>query len=337
MRIIYSVRPEPDASPDEAAATWLALMLSGDASSEDEEMLEAWRTANDDNALAWSKVSIVWDYAAGARDEPEIQEMRRKALARPKQRSNWMPTALAASLAIAVIGVGMMTNGFGPGGSGGTQIAMETRDFRTAVGERSDIPLSDGSRMTLNTDSAVHVALSKSERRVELASGEAYFSVAEDKKRPFVVDTAGLTVTALGTRFSVRALDDGDAVALIEGSVRVTRQGSGKPESVVLDAGSVLHDTPTGFVVTRGGAARFASWRSGQLSFEQTPLREAVAEMNRYSDKPITLSTSSLGSTPVTGVFSTDRPDELVTMLTASGAVRSVRQPDGSTLLKPAE
>lgn len=337
MRIIYSVRPEPDATPDEAAATWLSLMLSGDASSEDQEMLEAWRTENEDNALAWSKVSIVWDYSASARDEPEIAAMRRQALARPKQRSNWMPVALAASLAIAVIGVGITSNGFGLGGSGGTQIAMETRDFRTKVGQRSDIPLSDGSTMTLNTDSAVHVALSKSERRIELASGEAYFDVAKDKTRPFVVDTAKLTITALGTRFAVRALDDGATVALVEGSVRVARQGAGTNEAVVLQAGSILRLTPSGFEVTRGDAARLANWRTGRLSFDQTPLAAAVEEMNRYTTKPILLSTPSLGSTPVTGLFATDRPDELVTMLTASGAVHAARQPDGSILLKPAQ
>jgi transmembrane sensor len=340
MRAIYSIRPEADASPDEAAATWFALLLSDDATDLDRRDLDAWRRASDDNALAWAKIATIWDYSAGAEDEPAIMALRREALARPAQRRSWIPAALAASLAITVVGTGVYTSGWVPGllsgEAGPVQLAMETRDVRTAIGQRSNVSLSDGSSITVNTDSAIHVALSKSQRRVDLLNGEAYFRVAKDGARPFVVDASGLTVTAIGTRFSVRTLAEGATVALLDGHVRVERRLDGQLQSVLLDPGSVLRATSTSFTVTHADAKRVASWTTGRLSFDQTPLKIAVDELNRYSATKILLADPSLGSTPVTGLFATDRPEELVTMLAASGRVQSTKRPDGTTVLRSA-
>ncbi|MEJ1961315.1 MAG: FecR domain-containing protein [Gammaproteobacteria bacterium] len=72
----------------------------------------------------------------------------------------------------------------------------------------------DGSAITLNTDSQLRVALTEAERRVDLKQGEAFFEVAKDSTRPFVVEAGRKRVVAVGTKFSVRR--DGDFVEVVD-------------------------------------------------------------------------------------------------------------------------
>jgi transmembrane sensor len=98
-------------------------------------------------------------------------------------------------------------------------------DYRTAIGESQSVLLSDGTRLSLNTDTRVRVAFSAGQRLVNVTAGEAVFDVAKDASRPFVVRAAGSEVVALGTVFSVRLLPQGQgeslAVVLVEGRVEV--------------------------------------------------------------------------------------------------------------------
>ena len=102
---------------------------------------------------------------------------------------------------------------------------VEQAQYRTAIGALQTLPLADGSTLTLSSDSAVAVTLSRRQRRVELVQGEAIFEVAKDGARPFVVDATGSRITAVGTRFAVRRSEDGLRVIVTEGTVedRVAR------------------------------------------------------------------------------------------------------------------
>lgn len=339
MRLIYAIRPEPDAQPDEAAATWLSLLLSGDASDMDREAIETWRAASPENADAWDKVASIWDYSPIEAETPAILRMREAALSRPKQaRRTWFPAAIAASLALAFVGAGLYSGRVIPGqnaGSGGpAQIA--SREIRTAVGQQQQVALEDGSHLTVNTASTVQVAFTATTRKVDLTNGEAFFRVARDPQRPFVVNASGLTVTAVGTQFSVRKMDSEVDVVLVEGHVRV-EQGEGEAaQSTMLKPGQQLRATAAGFDVSPIDAGKSTSWITGTLSFEATPLRDALAELNRYSAHPIVLANPELGTIPVTGRFKTTEPRVLVSMLTASGLVRSAPQADGSLKLQAA-
>src|SRR5262249_47175706 len=96
--------------------------------------------------------------------------------------------------------------------------------YSTPVGGIDNVALADGSRMTLNTDTRIRVALTETERRIELDKGEGFFEVAKDPSRPFVVYAGNKRVVAVGTKFSVRRENDDVEVIVTEGRVRLGQQ-----------------------------------------------------------------------------------------------------------------
>jgi transmembrane sensor len=165
----------------------------------------------------------------------------------------------------------------------------EGQPFSTDVGGREAVALADGSRVTLNTRTRGRAVVNDRRRHFWLEEGEAYFEVAHDPKRPFVITAGKDTITVLGTRFSVRHVDGRTQVTVVEGRVRLdlARPDGGAPalpvvvtrnEAVIAESGSVL-------VIgrTEGEVASELSWRKGQISFDQKTVAEIAAEFNRYN------------------------------------------------------
>ena len=177
------------------------------------------------------------------------------------------------------------------------------RDYSTRVGEQRIVSLADGSRVTLNTGSDLVVENFGKERRVRLERGEVLFDVAHDDRHPFLVEAMGRTVRVLGTSFIVRREAGRLDITLLRGSVAI--EGAGAPV-VRLSPGERFRqladrrpmiDHPPLDVVT--------AWREGDLLLDNTPLREAVHELNRYSSYPIVLGDPALGDLRLNGVFKT--------------------------------
>jgi transmembrane sensor len=183
--------------------------------------------------------------------------------------------------------------------------------YSTQIGALASVPLSDGSHVTLNTDSQIHVAFSAGERVVKLDQGEAFFEVSKDRSRPFVVDMGNKRVTAVGTQFSVRRAGAEIRVLVTDGRVRIDRQdvpsGLGATQVAAgsqarTKGNSVLLDQPEPTQVEQ-----ILSWRTGYLVFHETPLAEAIAEFNRYSSRKIVVDDPALASLRIGGRFrSTD-------------------------------
>src|SRR3546814_2061558 len=93
--------------------------------------------------------------------------------------------------------------------------------YATSVGEIRRVPLADGSIAAINTASAIDVKLDDAARHVRVVEGEAWFQVARDKQRPFVVAAGRARVRAVGTAFSVRRRAGGADVLVTEGEVEV--------------------------------------------------------------------------------------------------------------------
>lgn len=197
-------------------------------------------------------------------------------------------------------------------------------DYRTGVGEQQVVLLDDGTRMTLNTDTRVAVALARSQRVVEVQSGEAVFEVARDPQRAFIVRAGGSEVEALGTTFAVRYIASatpqaapGLAVTLIEGQVAVRPAPAGSDaaaaaqpvlmhagERVLLAAAGAAQPVPPR--VDRPDIARLLAWQRSEAVFDDATLADAVAEMNRYSRTPIVLlDAPTLGGLRVSGLYRT--------------------------------
>jgi transmembrane sensor len=208
--------------------------------------------------------------------------------------------------------------------------------YQTAVGERLDATLPDGSRVTLNTDSRLRVAYDGRERRLVLERGQALFEVAHGQPRPFVVLAAGQRITATGTVFDVRLERDNQVrVTLVEGRVLVRADRPGT-RVTTMQPSEVLLATATAATVAREPEVEHVvSWRNGMLIFENDSLAEAVAEMNRYVRRPIVLEDPGIGRIRVSGAFRTGETDAFIEALELSFPVRVVERRGDAIVLAP--
>jgi transmembrane sensor len=220
---------------------------------------------------------------------------------------------------------------------------FDSNHFRTAIGGLQFVPLADGSRVTLNTDSDLRIVLTAAERKVELNRGEAFFEVATDPRRPFVVDVGNKRIVAVGTAFSVFHQGKDTRVNVTEGTVRVedvsgsdelTRAGSHSTQVVLVRAGAVAQVENESILVRQTDAAtveQSLSWRSGILTFRDRPLNEVVAEFNRYNSRHIVIEDPAIASLQLGGVFRATNLDPFIELLEQTFPIRA--RPDGDRIV----
>ena len=298
---------------DEAAAWWL-LAREGDVAVAEAGAFESWLEESEANRAAWRRAQTAWDsFDQAAANDETLEAMRAEALAARPGRWSARNLGVAAAIAVAVCGSVLLLGfgrGFLPIVPGSDTLAAQaplrtvgSPDYRTARGEVSVVSLEDGSKLTLDTDSASDVAFTPGERRVRLLQGRAHLAVARDATRPFIVEAAGRTVVALGTEFVVRVDSEVVTVALVEGRVSV-RGGEGRAGATVLHPGQQLVSAAgRPDVLSRADVAAAGSWRQGLLTFDEVSLAEASRELNRYSEQPIVIDDASAGRLPISGVF----------------------------------
>jgi transmembrane sensor len=204
--------------------------------------------------------------------------------------------------------------------------------YATPVGGLASVPMADGSHVTLNTDSRVHIALTDTERRVELGRGEAYFEVSKDPSRPFVVRAGDKRVIAVGTKFSVRREGADIEIVVIEGKVRVQDDAAGLASradgsaDVFLTPGSIARADEAGVLVQRRTlpeAEEQLSWRTGWLLFRNQRLADAIAEFNRYNVRKIVIQDPAIGSLKIEGNFRATNVEAFVRLLESGFSVRA--------------
>jgi transmembrane sensor len=214
--------------------------------------------------------------------------------------------------------------------------AAET-NVATAVGERRTLTLEDGSRVDLNARTALVVELAEDERRVRLASGEAFFEVAKDAGRPFVVETPAGSVRVTGTAFNVRSdrpasLD----VTVLEGSV-VLRSATGNQQTgpISLAAGDRCTADERGIArstLSKGELENILAWRAGYIVFDGVPLSQALSHFAQYHGKGITASPGA-ANLRLGGRFSLDDLEGFFTALEEVLPVRVSRDLSGTVLV----
>ena len=309
------------------AASWFARLSQRRVSTDDIKAFSAWRR-DPDNARAYERVESVWSATNTLAGDPDISALTAEALGKapPRVRARvmvsrlWKPLGSVALAAVAVIAAGTLWT------------VNRPLDYATAVGEQRTVRLDDGSRVTLDTGTRIQIRLRDDRRSVALLSGQAFFDVAGDPARPFVVTAGDTHVTAIGTRFDVRRMDDGARVTLVEGrvSVRETDQGD---SGWSLNPGQQVVTAAARPAVATVDIAQETSWTTGRLIFKATPIRTAVAEINRYSDEKIELQASHIADIPVSGVFDTGDTDGFIAALQDLYSMKAERRPDGTVIL----
>jgi len=181
----------------------------------------------------------------------------------------------------------------------------------TGRGEIRRLPLEDGSVATIDTDSELEVALHANLRQVALVRGQAWFEVAKDARRPFVVDAGIAQARAVGTAFSVHRADDGVEIAVTEGIV-VAWPSSVQGSLTTLKAGQFAVFTPDGGLIrvdTAPEAIRRAlAWRDGEIALEGETLAHAVGQFNRYNSRQLIVEGHALAREKLVGLFQIGDP-----------------------------
>lgn len=331
LRLSASVAMSNRQQAEHAAAAWIAKRDAGPWTPEDAKAFDAWLAASASHRTAyyrfngaWQETgrlkalmagSTAWEFTGSTNDSetPDGRFITRRPL-----------LTLAATVVLTI---------------GATFFIFQNRllprnDYSTVVGGLQAVPMPDGSKITLNTDSEIRVAVTEKERRVELKHGEAFFEVAKDPNRPFVVSVAGQRIVAVGTAFSVRRLRNGNSnddirVIVSEGKVRVEVPGKDTALLEPLPAGSVVRTASNEVLVQTKPIAEIEqslSWRSGLLTFRDTPLADAIAEFNRYNTRKIVIEDPAIAALQVGGIFRVTNLDPFVHLLQDGFPIRATTQ-----------
>jgi len=279
---------------DMRAAEYVERRDSTDWSEKDEAELQAWLGESIAHRVSFLRLSSSW-----RRTE------RLVALRSPEKGPDVAPDSSSGTRYLkiaAVFGVFL-----GLGGFLATYLTTpQTETYSTPVGGREILTLKDGSKIELNTNTSVRVALSSKERAVTVDRGEVYFQVHHDATRPFVVTAQGHRVVDLGTQFSLRVEKSGLQVALVEGRVRFDPYAQTNAKAEVLTSGDVLVASVDRVSVKKQPMQDLLAslaWRSGMLEFHNTPLADAAAEFNRYNQTKIVLDDPRAGTETINGML----------------------------------
>lgn len=251
------------------AAEWLTTMMSGQATTAEQQAWSSWRAQHPDHERAWTHIEKV---SGGFRDLDA--QASRKALAK-------RPGARRQGLKLA-----MVLAAFGAGGALGlrTQPARTMlADLSTGVGQRRELLLADGSRLHLNGDSAVNLRYTGTQRLLELVRGEIFIITAKETGRPYrplLVETRHGQAQAMGTRYSVRQEDTHSLVAVEDGAVRLTARDSGA--SRIVDAGQGASMTALRVDAPQAMSPDTWGWRQGVILADGMLLRDFLQQLGRY-------------------------------------------------------
>lgn len=338
---------EPHDMPETAlaqAADWMVARNAGELVGERAEAFNAWLAADPEHRLAFEQMKAIWEDAAEVSEDPTIlalRELNQRTFNRPA-RLRWAAGAIAASLAVAVA-VGASLMGRTPVLEAAIAPAKpaagsEEQVLRTNVGQTTTAILKDGSTVVLDTDTVLRAVDTPDRRLIFLERGAAFFQVAKNPKRPFVVTAAGKTITALGTAFEARVVGDKLDVTLVEGKVKVEDkkrliwQGEQKMD---LSAGWRLSaPEDERWSLERVDADKQLSWMSGRLAFFNETLGEAAEKVNRYSDRKIIVD-PQIAREPIVGVFESGDTDRFVRGMELAGIARVARVTDTTVELAP--
>ncbi len=209
-------------------------------------------------------------------------------------------------------------------------------DYYTAVGEQKTVTLADGSQVTLNTDTALSVAFSASGRKLTLKHGQAVFHVAADRDRPFEVATDIALVKALGTVFEVSEQSQATRILVEEHAVSVKGlYDKDYADTARINAGQQgFFDQKSGLQsILAVDTNQSAAWQRGKLVFKNQPLKEVVAELDRYVHGRIAIVDAQLADLRVSGVFPINDPAATMTMIEQILPVKVTRITPWLTLL----
>jgi transmembrane sensor len=297
-------REEREAAIRAEAAVWLSRVRSDDANMTDIANFQVWLAEDVRHQRAFDAVTSVWEAVGGVGQLKDWEFSASRAVSGIPRRA----MLLGAGLVGIAAGIWQFSR---------TKPQAET--YATQIGEQRRVALADGSLAILDTDSSIEVAFDQRNRTIQHIRGRAHFEVAHDAEHPFVVDAGDVHVVALGTAFDVALSETSLGVVLVTGKVKVTPSRSDLRQTAVELHSPGEHIVYSGETILRHDTLDLSTataWQSGRAVFDDETLEHAVAEMNRYSRRPIKLA-GNIRQLRISGIYSTGDTEAFATSLAA--------------------
>jgi transmembrane sensor len=272
----------------EQALEWFFMLQSEDCTDEDRRRFNLWYRQSEENQAAYAHAECLWsdlDQIKEEKDNPRLKKARRHSRRSPA-RMLGMSVLLLVSSALAV--------------AGWMDYSAETITYSTRKGERQAVVLDDGTAVDLNTATRLHATISLLRRRIVLDQGEAIFDVRHESLRPFKVQAGDLAIRDIGTRFSARRHGHAVSVAVLQGAIEINgeRVEEGYQRNYLPDTGLSS--------IQPIDAEQVEAWKHGRLVFRKSPLRDVIAELERYHSVRIVFADPSLARQTLSGTFDID-------------------------------
>lgn len=313
-------RNDRDRKPRDEALEWFARINSGGATEADRAGHAEWMAADPRNRAEYAKLGNIWS------DLDRIPDPRTAPAAHlaAKRLSTSRRVFLAGGTAALAAGI--------------AAVAVNPPDFLTSdhftgTAELRTITLTDGTIVELDADSAIALDFTATSRNVRLLRGRAFFDVAKDTGRPFSVLAAEGSATALGTRFTVHEWAGTVTVSVEESAVAVIAPD--RSEAVVNAGEYVSYDAQRLGEVRAIDVDSEAAWRRGKLIFEDRPLRQVLADVNRYRSGIIRVTDGRLLDMRVSGIFDISNPDGVLDAIRNTLPVRTIELTRYLVILHP--
>lgn len=296
------VSPRPDRQVFEAAASWFVQFQSETPTNAEEAAWRHWLDSDPSHQVAWRQMEQLQQSLGNM-----PQHLTRRALSRPQQRRQVL------KLLLAVAGTGYL----GWNIQQHTALKNVMADYRTPVGGRQHLELADGGQIELNTNTAIDVVFDSRQRLIRLRDGEILVRTGKHgDARPFYVETQQGRIQALGTRFTVRQLENTTRVGVLEDRVSVFPSVPNS-EASILSAGQSADFDPGGVTSSRSYPQGSAAWAEGQLIVLNEPLGNVIHELARYRQGIIQCDEHA-AKLRVSGAFRLDSTDAVLANLQAT-------------------
>lgn len=309
------------------ALEWF-VRLNDCPGAESQAQFDAWLSSSEAHRAAWEEVAGVWrDPAilAASQQLAERQETNVVPLTpRARRPLRHYAMAAAATLLLAAALPHIMPQ----------LITRWQADYLTAVGETREVRLPDGSRMVLNTGSAVALDFREGRRGARLLQGEAWFDVAHDPSRPFHVAGQFSDVRVKGTMFSVRRQADGDRIALQAGVVEAVHENPAV-SPIRLEAGEMAHASSAAIsAIPHFESDEALGWLEGRIIFSGKPLGKALDAIGAYLDGRVIVLNRDILNVAVSGNYRTDSAETAMEGVVAAAGGKITRLPGGILIIR---
>lgn len=285
---------------DNEAFEWVARKYARGLSAPEGVEFDAWYAADVRHQGAYARAMAIYNAINLASAPQALSPGLSMARERRSSRRGWFRYGAMAACLVAAVGTVSLST------------LRDDRVLSTAKGELRKVPLQDKSIATINSGSQIEVAFTDKQRTVNLRKGEAWFEVAKDKAKPFVVEAGAARIRAVGTAFSVRRFTNGTEVLVTEGKVEVWGKGRSAERRLLVEGDrAFLAQNASAITVSRQPVEvnRKLAWREGKVILKNQTLDDAVADFNRYSPKTIVIVDATLREKRLFGQYKLDAPE----------------------------